>query len=100
MERVTCSISVKGTSLVLQRRAVAGDPVHVVHVGDAPDLARYLLDVLHARRLEREPAEGRAVFYGIDPGRENVHAGVRDRGRYVLQEMHPGEGLDEQLHGK
>jgi hypothetical protein len=41
---------------MLQWCAVAGDPVDVVNIGDAPDLTYDLLDVLHARRLEREPA--------------------------------------------
>ena len=100
METVTCSISLKTNALALQGRAVAGDPANVVDVGDTPYLAHYLLDVLHARRLKSEPAQGRPVLDGIDPGRDDVDAGVLDRGRYVLQQMHPVERFDEQLDGE
>src|SRR5919202_2141450 len=99
MESVTCSISLT-SFLVLEGCAVAGDPVDVVDVGDAPDLAYYLLDVLHARGLEGEPAERSPVLYGVDPRREDVDAGIRDRGRYVFQQVHPVEGLDEKLDGE
>src|SRR5215211_883442 len=99
MESLTCSISLTSL-LVFEGCAVAGDPVDVIDVGDAPDLAYYLLDVLHARGLESEPAEGGSVFYGVDPCRDDVDAGVRDRGRYVLQQVHPVEGLHEQLDGE
>src|SRR5215212_5177949 len=99
MESLTCSISLTSL-LVFEGCAVAGDPVDVVDVGNAPDLTYYLLDVLHARGLESEPAEGRPVLDGVDPRRDDVDAGVRDRSSYVLQQVHPIEGLDEQLDGK
>jgi hypothetical protein len=62
--------------LALEGCTVAGDPVDVVDIRDAPDLANYLLDVLHARGLEREAAEGGTVFDGIYPRREDIHPGV------------------------
>src|SRR5215211_3973630 len=99
MESLTCSISLTSL-LVFEGCAVAGDPVDVVDVGNAPDLTYYLLDVLHARRFEGESAEGRPAFYGVDPCRDDVDAGVRDRSRYVLEQVHPVEGLDEQLDGE
>src|SRR5215210_2311392 len=58
------SIGVSMPTLTLDRRklpfqgcAVAGDPVDVVDVGYAADLAYHLIDMLHARRLESEPAQ-------------------------------------------
>src|SRR5829696_5644904 len=99
MESLTCSISLTSL-LVFEGCAVAGDPVDVVDVGNAPDLAYYLLDVLHARCFESEPAQGCPVLDGIDPRGDDVYASVRDRGRYILQQMHPVEGFDEQLHGE
>src|SRR5919112_5530215 len=100
METVTCSISVGMGALALQWRAVAGDPVDVVDIGDVTDLAHYLLDVLYARRLEREPAEGRPVLDGVNPRRGYVHPSVRDCRRDVFEEVHPVERLDEQLYGE
>src|ERR687898_748617 len=93
------TLTLSRRKLALQGCAVAGDPVDVVDVGDAPDLAYYLLDVLHTRGFESEPAQGRPVLDGIDPRGDDVDAGVRDRGRYILQQMHPVEGFDEQLDG-
>src|SRR4028118_480686 len=84
--------------LAFEGRAVAGDPVDVVDVGDAPDLPHYLLDVLHAAGLEREAAERRPVLDCVDPRREDVHPGVGDAGGYVLEEVHPVERLDEKLN--
>src|SRR5918998_2081923 len=73
MSRRTCSISATKGLLAFvgsgQRRAVAGDPTNIVDVGDRPDLACNLLDVGKTRRLEREPAQGRAVFDGVYPRR-------------------------------
>src|ERR671921_1380704 len=86
--------------LALEGCPVAGDPVDVVDIWDAPDLADYLLHVLHARGLEREAAQGGTIFDGIDSRREDVHAGVRDRRRDVLQQVHTVEGLHEQLDRK
>src|SRR5215212_10851419 len=81
METVICSISLSANPLAFQRRAVTGDPVDVVDIGDAPDLAYHFLDVLHARRLEREFAEGRSILDGVNPRRKYVHTGIRDGGR-------------------
>src|SRR5918994_676025 len=94
------TLTLSRRKLALQGCAVAGDPVDVVDVGDAPDLAYYLLDVLHTRGFESEPAQGRPVLDGIDPRGADVDAGVRDRCRYILQQMHPVEGLDQQLDGE
>src|SRR5215203_6984574 len=102
MSRRTRSISATKGLLAFvgsgQRRAVAGDPADVVDVGDRPDLAYNLLDVRQARRLEREPAQGRSVLDGIHPRREDVHPRIRDGRGDVLQEAHPVQRLDEQLH--
>src|SRR5215208_1073451 len=104
MSRRTCSISATKGLLAFvgsgQRRAVAGDPADVVDVGDAPDLAYNLLDVLQARRLEREPAQGRPVLDGIHPRGEYAHACVGDGRGYVLQKMHPVQRLDEEFDGE
>src|SRR5918997_3091828 len=104
MSRRTCSISATKRLLAFvgsgQRRAVARDPANVVDVGDRPDLAYNFLDVRQARRLEREPAEGRAVLDGVYPRREDVYPRVRDSRRDVFEEMHPVQGLDEDLYRK
>src|ERR671911_2754929 len=94
------TLTLSRRKLALQGCAVAGDPVDVVDVGDAPDLAYYLLYVLHARGFESEPAKGCPVLDSIDPRGDDVHAGVRDRSRYILQQVHPVEGFDEQLDGE
>src|SRR3712207_798917 len=86
--------------LMLKGRAVARYPVDVVDVGDAPDLAHYLLDVLHAAGPEREPAEGRPVLDGVDAGGEDVHPGVGDGLGYVAEQVRAVQSLDQQLHGK
>src|SRR4028119_2051284 len=74
--------------LAFEGGTVAGDPADVVDVRDAPDLAYYLLDVLHAAGLEREAAERRPVLDGVDPCGEDVYPGVGDAGRYGLAEGH------------
>src|SRR5215210_8649533 len=103
MSRLTCSISVISRpplALVVERRAVAGDPADVVDVGDGADLAHDLLDVPQARGLESEPAQSRPVLDGIHPRREDAHPGVGDGRGYVLEKVHPVQRLDEQLHRK
>src|SRR3990170_4767558 len=87
------TLTLSRRKLAFQGRAVAGDAADVVDVGDAPDLAYYLLDVLHAAGLEREAAERRPILDGVDPRREDVHPGVGDAGRYVLEKVHPVERL-------
>src|SRR5215207_2926159 len=101
MSRRTCSISViprPHLTLVVERRAVARDAADVVDVGDGPDLAYNLLDVRYASRLESEPAQGRPVLDGIHPRRQYVHPRIRDGRGYVLEEVHPVQRLDQQLH--
>src|SRR5215210_5526095 len=101
MSRRTCSISViprPPLALVVERRAVARDAADVVDVGDGPNLAYNLLEVRYARRLEREPAQGRPVLDGIHPRGKYVYPRVRDGRGYVLEEVHPVQRLDEQLH--
>src|SRR3712207_2953211 len=92
------TLTLSRSKLAFEGRSVAGDPADVVDVRDAPDLAYNLHDVLHAAGLEREPAEGRAVLDGVHPRRDDVHPCVRDARGYVLEEVHPVERLDEQLH--
>src|SRR4028119_1503675 len=92
------TLTLSRRKLAFEGRAVAGDAADVVDVGDAPDLANDLLDVLHAAGLEREAAERRPVLDGIDPRGEDVYPRVGDAGRYDLEEVHPVERLDEQLH--
>src|SRR5919199_533231 len=101
MSRGTRSISATHKLLpfpLRQRGAVARDPADLVDVGDAPDLPDDLLYVLEAPRLEREPAQRRSFLDGVHPRREYVHPRIRDDRRYVLEEVHPVQGLDEQLH--
>jgi len=104
MSRRTCSISATKGLLAFvgggQRRTVAGDPTNVVDVGDRPDLAYNLLDVGQASGLEREAAQGRAVFDGVYPRREDVYPSVRDGRGDVLEEVHPIQCLDEDLDRK
>src|ERR687885_1938180 len=85
---------------MFQGRAVAGDPVDVVDVGDTPDLAHDLFDVLHATSPEREPAEGRPVLDGVHPGGEDVHPGVGDGLGYIAEQVRPVQRLDHELDGE
>src|SRR4028119_62965 len=78
------TLTLSRRKLAFEGRAVAGDPADVVDVGDAPDLAYYLLDVLHAAGLEREAAERRPVLDCVDPRGEDVHLGGGGGGRCVL----------------
>src|ERR671921_57881 len=104
MSRRTGSISATKGLLAFvgsgQRRAVAGDPTNIVDVGDRPDLAYNLLDVGQTRRLEREPAQGRAVFDGVYPRREDVYPSVRDGRGDVFEEVHTIQCLDKDLDRK
>src|SRR3954447_9407982 len=104
MSRRTCAISATEGLLTFvgrsKRSTVTGDPAYSVDVRDGADLAHDLLDVSQARGLEREPAQGCTVLYGIYPGREDTHACVRDGRGNVLEQVHPIQGLDEDLHSK
>src|SRR5215210_7960246 len=72
------TLTLSRRKLAFYGRSVAGDPADVVDVWDAPDLAYYLLDVLHAAGLEGEAAERRAILDGVNPGRDDVHPRIRD----------------------